>query len=98
MNKTTYIYSLNYNLGDTNVIETRSLKRVIVNDTTKVTQIIKAKMKEHSMNEIDKDVLEKLDSTPYLILEDEILADQFENFVDKSFDLFSVDLTKLNLH
>lgn len=98
MNKTTYIYSLNYNLGDVNVIETRSLKRVIVNDTTKVTQIIKAKMKEHSMNEIDKDVLEKLGSKPYLILEDEILADQFENFVDKSFDLFSVDLTKLNLH
>ncbi|MFS0687811.1 hypothetical protein AB1K89_01000 [Sporosarcina sp. 179-K 8C2 HS] len=99
MNETTYHFSLNYNINHlgTEVIETRTIKREYKSDTSNSLQYLKSDMKTYSVDEADERIVEMLVPESSLGLSKKITSDQFEMFMYKYYDLFSVDIAELKL-
>lgn len=94
LNKTNYILSItfNYNSERNMIIETRCIKREVINSELK-KEYLKAALKEYSADlypAINKD----LQNTRMLIFEKELTKEQIRLAMDKSFDLL-VDIKKI---
>ena len=95
----TYHFSIIYNMNHsgTEVVETRTIKREYKHDASNSLQYLKSDMKTYSVNEAGDRIVDMLVTESSLGLSSEITADEFEMFMDKSCDLFSVNTTELNL-
>lgn len=85
------------NHSGTEVVETRTIKREYKQDASNSLQYLKSDMKTYSLEEADRRIVKKLGTESSLGLSSDITFDQFDMFMDKSCDLFSVDTVELNL-
>lgn len=85
------------NNSGTEVVETRTIKREYKHDASNSLQYLKSDMKTYSVNEAGDRIVGMLVTESLLGLSSEITADQFEMLMDKSCDLFTVDMAGLNL-
>ncbi|MFJ7971729.1 hypothetical protein [Psychrobacillus sp. NPDC096389] len=98
MKETIYHFSINYNINHlgTEVVETRTIKREYKHDASNSLQYLKSDMKTYFVKEADDRIAEILDKESFLGLTSEITSDQFNMFMDKSCNLFSIDMAELN--
>lgn len=78
------------------VIETRYLTREIPDGESHRLQLIKSTTKRYSLKEVDKRMMDRLTADFFVKISVRITHEQFERFVDSSYDLFSLDANKLN--
>lgn len=97
--KITYHFSIDYNINHsgTEIVETRTIKRGYKYDGSNSLQYLKSDMKTYPVKETDVRIVKMLGTEPSLGLSEEITSDQFDMLIDKSCDLFSVDIAMLNL-
>lgn len=83
----------NYDPTQQQVIETRSIKRDIQENTLTKTQILKARSKRYNIFEVPKSISEVIIKNGAAIsFNVDITKEQTEMLMQKTFDLFSFDL------
>lgn len=92
--ETTYRISLNYNIdaARTSIFETRAVKRVYKDNESTSTQYLKSDFKTYSVEKADNRIIEMLGDDSYIELSEEITYDQFTRFMDKSCNIFMVEM------
>ena len=98
-NEVTYLFSIDYNANHlgTGVIETRAIKRVYQDETSETIQFLKSDIRIFPYNTLDDKIVKALETETFFGLSKEITPNQLELFMDKSCDLFTVDVSTLGL-
>ena len=97
----TYKFTLSYYFDpiQNKVTETRVIKRILLESdatganivTTTRTQILKARSKRYDVLDVPKWIFESIKNTSMHLLSVDITKKQFDNYMQKTFDLFELE-------
>ena len=89
----------NYDSTSNEIIETRSVKRNIKenpDDDFIDIQVLKARTKRHHTLDIPKSLNDEVEKDGMISYNVDVTKEQVEGFMNKTFDLFKLDLNMLN--